>query len=63
MIEQERSIKGLPDDGRQDVSALISMVCEVNRTQVISKERLSDSVYLYDGKELSVCRNAEGSVA
>ena len=79
MIEQEGSRKGFPDDGSQDVLALIretpiipialamgsvkSMVCEVNRTQVIPKERLSDSVYFYDGKELSVCCEAEGSVA
>ena len=53
----------VPDDGRQDVSALMTMVREVNRTQVIPKERLSNNVYHYNGKELSVCRDAEGSVA
>ncbi len=38
----------LPDDGRQEVQALKSMVEEVNMSHVAPEEQLSDSVYYFD---------------
>ena len=37
-----------------DTKELISRVNEVNNTQLAPEEILSDNVYVYDGKELSI---------
>ena len=39
------------DDGIFDIEGLKEMVQEINETQVMPQERLTDEVYHYDAKE------------
>lgn len=41
----------LPDDGFMSVTMLKNMVTEINETQVMENERLTNEVYHYDSKE------------
>ena len=41
----------IPDDGNFDYPELKAIVKEVNSTQVLPAERLSDEVYRYDSKD------------
>lgn len=46
----------LPDDGKMTEKELRAMVNEVNATQVPVQDYLSDSVYKYDGRKITVMR-------
>ena len=44
----------LPDSFENDMSVLISMVREVNATEVSATDKLSDNVYKFDGEKLTM---------
>lgn len=44
----------IPADGKRQIQELAAMVKEVNETQVLPEEVLSDSVYLYHRQEDSI---------
>ena len=56
-------VLAIPDDGKQDPKHLKRMVETVNRNEVSVSEQLSDNVYYYDGKRISICRDIEVGVA
>ena len=46
----------IPNDGRMELEALEQMVQEVNETQVLPQERLSDHVYTYNAQSHELTR-------
>ena len=49
----------IPDDGKKNLEELQMMVREVNNTQVMPCDQLSDSVYRYDGKRILLATENE----
>ncbi len=52
----------VPESEDVNPSALLDMVIEVNSTQVMPQDKLTDSVYYYDGNELKIIAT-EGGVS
>lgn len=53
----------LPASKVEDVNPLLAMVYDINRNQVAQEERLTDSVYYYDGELKRVATADESSAA
>lgn len=49
----------LPDEGDKDAAELLNIVTEINSTIVSDDDKLSDSVYYYDGEKIIVCAHKE----
>lgn len=49
----------LPDEGNENAEELLNIVTEINREIVSDDDKLSDSVYYYDGEKIIVCAHKE----
>ena len=45
-----------PCDGTLNVNDILPMVREINATEVKPQDKLSDNVYMYDGKEVTIAK-------